>query len=160
MGLTPDLSASFKKATSAEARAATLSFLRGHRAVARLWLCAMVAVAVAVQVLVWGAPKPHSNGGAVLPQLRHLFSTGYAVILLAAELAFCAVYRLAPAAVWVVVTGACVDAAFWFAHLGGLHFPNGAAAALTPGAAAVVLAVGVLVGQFQPSSSPHRRTQP
>ncbi|HUC37344.1 MAG TPA: hypothetical protein VMR97_09495 [Acidimicrobiales bacterium] len=117
----------------------------------------MVLLAVAVQVLVWGAPKTHGSGGAALPQLRHLFGIGYALILLAAEMAFCASQRLAGGAAWVLVTCACVDAAFWLAHLGGLHFPTGAAAALTAGAGSVVLAAGVLVGRFQPAQPRRRR---
>jgi len=136
--------------------AAVASFSHRNRIVERLWLAAMLVVALGVQVLVWGAPKPHGSGGALVPQLRHLFSTGYAIILMAAELAFCAAYRLQRAAVWVVVTGACVDLAFWGAHLSGLHFPIGAAAALTPGAAVVVLTAGVLAGQFEPAQSRRR----
>lgn len=113
------------------------------------WLWAMVVVAVAVQVLVWGAPRSHGAGGALLPGLRHLFGLGYALILLAAELSYCSVFRLRNAAVWVLVAGACVDLAFWGARLGGLTFATGAAAALTAGAGAVALAAVVVGGRFQ-----------
>jgi len=130
---------------------------RAQRVLSRMWLWAMLLVAVAVQGIVWGAPKSHGTGGAPLPHLRHFFGVGYALILLGAELAFCVAYRLPMAAVWVLVAGACVDLAFWGAHLGGLAFPTGDSAALTAGAGAVVLAAGVLAGRFRagrPSRSP------
>jgi len=129
----------------------------GNRVAARIWLAAMVVLAVAVQILVWGAPKLHGNGGSVLPQLRHLFGIGYALILLGAVLAYCASFRLRSAAIWVLVTGAFVDVAFWVAHLAGLRFPTGAAAALTAAASTVVLAGGVLLGRFQPAQRRRRR---
>lgn len=145
-------------AAAASRTAATASIVTRHRLAARTWLAAMVVVAVSVQGLVWGAPRLHGNGGSALPQLRHLFGIGYALILLGAVLAYCALFRLPGAAVWVLVTGACVDVAFWAAHLAGLRFPTGAAAALTAGAATVILAAGVLLGRFQPAQT--RRWRP
>lgn len=152
---------SCRMAAIASRGAAVAVHVRRSRLAAWIWLGAMIAVALAVQVLVWGVPKLHSPGGALLPQLRHLCSTGYAIVLMAAELAFCAAFRLAAAAAAVVVTGAGVDLAFWAAHLGGLHFPLGAAAALTSGAPVVVLGAGFLTGQFRPlqHTRAHARSQ-
>lgn len=112
----------------------------------------MMTVAAAVQALVWGTAPAAGGGGAVLPGLRPEFGVAYAAVLLALELAFCAYERLGQGAVVVLVSAAAVDVVFWAARWGGLHFPTGAAAALTAGFAAVVLGAGVLTGRLGPAS--------
>lgn len=125
-----------------------------------LWLAraavwAMVLLGVWVQVFVWGAPKPHGNGGALLPQFRHIFGLGYAAVLLALELLLCAACRNWRVSGWVIVVAACVDLAFWAAHLAGRNFPVGAAASLTAAAGAVLLAAAMLNGRVQLTATRH-----
>lgn len=103
-----------------------------------------------MQAFVWGVVRPTGDGGALLPGLRGLFGLGYAALLVAAELGVCAWFRMARAAVWVLVGAALVDLVFVSADLAGLHFRSGAAAALTAGFGALVLAAGVLSGRFVP----------
>jgi hypothetical protein len=106
----------------------------------------LLVLSVTVQVFVWGTTS--GGGGALLPGLRPVFGVAYAAVVLAVELGYCAYHGLRDAAVAVVVTAAVVDLLFWAARLGGLHFPTGAAAALTAGFGAVALGAGVLSGRL------------
>lgn len=116
----------------------------------RAVVLALIGLAVFVQVFVWGTAPAQGGGGSLLPQLRWLCGVGYAAVLMAAELALCAWFRLAQAATAVVVTGAAVAVVFWAFHAAGVHFATGAAAALTSAFAAVVLGAGLLTGWFRP----------
>lgn len=136
-------------------RSRLLALVHSHPLIGHLWLASMMGLAVAVQVLVWGIPKIHADGGAVLPGLRGWFGVAYAVILFALELLFGVAYRIPRAAAWVVIAGATVDVVFWIAHLAGRDFPTGAAASLTAAFGAVALGAGVLVGRLRPSPSDH-----
>lgn len=101
-----------------------------------------MALAVAVQVLVWGAPSSRS-GGALLARLRPDFGTAYAVVMLLVELGMCLVSGFAQVAVWVLGTGAVLDLVFWVAHAAGLRFAVGAAAAMTAAFGSVGLNAGL-----------------
>lgn len=105
----------------------------------------LLALAVAVQALVWGL-APASGGGALLPGLRPLFGLGYGVALLAAELLYCARRRLRRGAVVVLVAAAVVDVVCWGARLAGVRVPVGDAASLTAGFGALSLVGGLSLG--------------
>lgn len=114
----------------------------------RRTVVAMMVLAAAVQLLVWGRAPTSGSGGAMLPGLRPTFGIAYGAVLLGLELAFCAYHGLRHGAAVVLVSAAAVDVLFWMARLGGLHFPTGAAAALTAGFGAVALGAGVLSGRL------------
>lgn len=115
---------------------------------------ALLGLAVVVQAGVWGSAPASGGGGSLLPGLRPVFGIAYGVILLAAEVGVCLLYRVRNGVAAVLVSAAAVDVVFWLARLAGAHFPTGAAAALTAGFGALVLAAGLLSGQLVGARSP------
>lgn len=113
----------------------------------------VLALAVVVQVLVWGSAPASGSGGSLLPGLRPAFGTAYAAVLVAAEVALCLWFRLTDAAVTVLVTGAAVDAVLWLAHVAGARFALGAGASMTAAFGAVALAASLWRWR-QPASRP------
>jgi|GEM_PF-2914664 len=109
---------------------------------------ALLVVAVAVQVLVWGRSPVSGGGGALLPALRPVAGVPYAVVVVVLELLLCAWLGLRQGAVLVLVTAAAVDVGFWAFRLGGLHVPSGAAASITAAFGALALAAGLLSGRL------------
>ena len=105
----------------------------------------LLAVAVAVQGLVWGV-APASGGGALLPGLRPVFGLVYGAVLLAVELLYCAHRRLRRGAVTVLVAAAMVDLVCWGARLAGARVPVGDAASLTAGFGALALVAALGLG--------------
>jgi hypothetical protein len=99
----------------------------------------VLVLAVAVQVFVWGRAPASSNGGSLLPGMRPVFGTAYAVILLGVELALCLAARRRDSATWVLVTAAGVDVVFWSAHAAGARFALQGAAAMTAAFGAVAM---------------------
>jgi hypothetical protein len=104
---------------------------------------AMLVLAVAVQVLVWGRAPAHSSSGALLPGLRSVFGTVYAAVLIALELVLCLLARRRGAATAVLVAAAAVDAVFWVAYAAGARFAIPGAASMTAAFGAVGMAAGL-----------------
>jgi hypothetical protein len=114
----------------------------------------LLGLAVVVQAAVWGSAPASGSGGSLLPGLRAEFGIAYGVILLAAEVGVCLLYRVRNGVATVLVSAAAVDVVFWLAHLVGTHFRTGAAAALTAAFGALVLAAGLLSGRLVATRSP------
>lgn len=104
---------------------------------------AILVLALAVQVFVWGRAPVSGTGGSLLPGLRWAFGTPYAAALLALELGFCLWLRRRAAAEVVVVTAAVADLVFWIAHLAGARFALAGAASMTAAFGAVALAAAL-----------------
>jgi hypothetical protein len=120
----------------------------------RAALLGLLLLALCVQVLVWGTAPSSGRGGALLPGLRPAFGVAYAGALVAVELLLCLWFRMADAAVGVLVTGAAVDLVFWSAHLAGARFALGGAASLT--AASGMVALTAWVSWRRPAPRPPR----
>jgi hypothetical protein len=118
-------------------------FMDRRRTLARTVALGLMTLALAVQVFVWGTAPRSGSGGALVPGLRAELGTPYAVVLLAIEVGLCLYFGLRDVAVMVLTAGALVDVVFWAAHLDGLRFAFGGAAAMTAAFGSVALGAGV-----------------
>jgi hypothetical protein len=119
---------------------------------ARLVVVLMVALAVFVQLAVWGATKIRADG-ALLESWQPYFGWVYGVAFAAAQLAVCRWLRIDRGPTWLVRTwvigGALAIPAFWIGGRGLGAFDSGVA--LISGLGALVLAAGLYDGKLAPA---------
>jgi hypothetical protein len=121
-------------------------------ALTRLLVASMAALAVFVQLAVWGATKVRADG-ALLESWQPYFGWRYGLAFAAAQVALCRWLAIDRGIVWLVrtwaVAGALLLVAWW---LGGRSGPLSfdASVALVSGLGALVLAVALYDGRLVP----------
>jgi hypothetical protein len=119
---------------------------------ARIVVIGMAALAVLVQLGVWGATKLRSDG-ALLESWQPYFGWRYGLAFAAAQVALCRWLRIDRGVVWLARTWAIGGALLVVAWLlGGRSGPLGfdSAVALVSGLSALVLAAGLYEGRLVP----------
>jgi hypothetical protein len=110
---------------------------------------ALAALAVFVQIVVWGATKIRTDG-ALLESWQPYFSWPYGIAFAGAQLGVCRWLRVARGPTWLVrtwlLTGVTLAAAAWLA---GRHVRVEELVPLVAGLGAVVLAAGLYEGRLR-----------
>jgi RsiW-degrading membrane proteinase PrsW (M82 family) len=110
---------------------------------------AMAALAVFVQIPVWGFTKITSDHGSLLPSLRPWFGWQYALGFLALQLAFCLRYRVRRGPKWILVSWLVVGGVAAFGSLVLTpRLPAGAGLAVCADMSALVLVAGLREGDL------------
>ena len=122
-----------------------------HVALERAVVASMAALAVFVQLAVWGATKIRS-GGALLESWQPYFGWPYGLAFALAQIGVCRWLAIDRGSVWLVRTwaigGALAVVASWASGRGAP--PADAAAALVSGLGAIVLAAALYDGRLVP----------
>jgi hypothetical protein len=123
---------------------------------ARMVVYGMAAVAVFVQIGVWGATKIRSNG-AFFESWQPYFGWAYGLVFAGALVLVCRWLAIDRATVWLArtwaIAGILVVAAWW---LGGRRFGLDDSVTLVAGLGAFVLAAGLSEGQLAPDTAERR----
>ena len=110
----------------------------------------LAALAVFVQLAVWGATKLRADG-ALLASWQPWFGWPYGLVFAAVQAALCRVLRLERGLAWLVVAWASTIPFCLIGWASG-HRPGiDAAVALSAGLGALALAVGVLDNRLAPA---------
>jgi hypothetical protein len=126
---------------------------RMRAALARWVVLGMVALAIVVQIGVWGATKINVDGGSLLESWRPYFGWPYGLLFAALQLAVCRWFAVARGPVWLARTWGITGGALvliW--ELAGqperLTVDYGVAC--TAGVGAMMLAAGLFNGDLVP----------
>jgi hypothetical protein len=120
-------------------------------ALGRWVVLAMVALAVFVQIGVWGATKINVDGGSLLESWRPYFGWPYGVLFAAMQLAICRWLGIDRGPVWLARTWAVTGAAlFVIWELAGhpARLTIDYAVACTAGLGALMIAAGLFNGDL------------
>jgi hypothetical protein len=118
---------------------------------ARWAIVAMAALAILVQIGVWGATKIQADGGALLQSWRPYFGWPYGLTFAGAQVALCRWVPIRHGTVWLLRTWAITGGVLLLLSIvidtsGRLSVDN--AAALVAGMGALVLAAGTHEGHL------------
>jgi hypothetical protein len=112
----------------------------------------MVALAIVVQIGVWGATKLRSNG-ALLQSWQPYFGWPYGLAFAAAQIALCRWLAIDRGVTWLVrawaITGGAL-VALWLVTGRSERLSVDSGVALTAGLSALVLAAGLYEGHLVP----------
>ena len=113
----------------------------------------MVALAIVVQIGVWGATKLGADDGSLLESWRPYFGWPYGLLFAALQAALCRWLVIDRGIVWLVRTWAITGGALfllWLISDGSGRLTVDSGIALTAGMGALMLAAGLFNGDLVP----------
>jgi hypothetical protein len=126
-------------------------------ALARCIVLGMVALAIVVQIGVWGATKVNADGGALLESWRPYFGWPYGLLFAAVQAGLCWRLAIDRGIVWLLRTWGITGGALlvlWMVTGQSERLTVNSGGALTAGMGALVLAAGLYEGHLVPGTPP------